>query len=72
MSKAKLEADKISGVMYPTKRLKSDGERTLMIKQRYFYVAASIKDILRRFKNRFKNPTERIEDFSELPLKASF
>jgi len=42
----------ITADIYSSKKLRNAKERELFIKQRYFYVAAAIRDILRRYKKR--------------------
>jgi glucan phosphorylase len=46
------QAHELTATLYPSKRLKNTEQRELYIKQRYFYTAASLKDIVRRFKKR--------------------
>ncbi len=55
---AKVLSENISGVLYPSDEMEQG--RELRLKQQYFFVAATLADILRRF-----NKMNR--DFSELP-----
>ena len=55
---AKVLSENISGVLYPSDELAQG--RELRLKQQYFFVAATLADILRRFKKQNR-------DFFELP-----
>ncbi|MCB2145590.1 MAG: glycogen/starch/alpha-glucan phosphorylase [Deltaproteobacteria bacterium] len=55
---AKVLSENISGVLYPSDEMEQG--RELRLKQQYFFVAATLADILRRFKKLDR-------DFSELP-----
>lgn len=55
---AKVLSENISGVLYPSDELEQG--RELRLKQQYFFVAATLADILRRYKKLNR-------DFSELP-----
>ena len=55
---AKVLSENISGVLYPSDEMEQG--RELRLKQQYFFVAATLVDILRRFKKMDR-------DFSELP-----
>ncbi len=55
---AKVLSENISGVLYPNDEMEQG--RELRLKQQYFFVAATLADILRRFKKMNR-------DFSELP-----
>jgi starch phosphorylase len=55
---AKVLSENISGVLYPSDEMEQG--RELRLKQQYFFVAATLADILRRFKKMNR-------DFSELP-----
>ncbi len=59
----KTESESISKVLYPNDN-SSEG-RILRLKQQYFFVTASMQDILRRFKREHGN------DFSKLPEVAA-
>ncbi len=58
----KTESESISKVLYPNDN--SPGGRELRLKQQYFFVSASIQDILRRFKREH-------QDLRELPDAAA-
>ena len=53
-------------------RLESEEERVLFLKQRYFYISASIKDVVRRYKKRVGAKSASGYDFSQFPEKVSF
>jgi starch phosphorylase len=55
---AKVLSENISGVLYPSDEMEQG--RELRLKQQYFFVAATLADILRRFKKMKR-------DFTELP-----
>ncbi|MBC2712204.1 MAG: glycogen/starch/alpha-glucan phosphorylase [Desulfosarcina sp.] len=55
---AKVLSENISGVLYPSDEMEQG--RELRLKQQYFFVAATLADILRRYKKLNR-------DFSELP-----
>lgn len=55
---AKVLSENISGVLYPSDEMEQG--RELRLKQQYFFVAATLADILRRYKKMNR-------DFSELP-----
>jgi starch phosphorylase len=55
---AKVLSENISGVLYPSDEMEQG--RELRLKQQYFFVAATLADILRRFKKMNR-------DFTELP-----
>jgi glycogen phosphorylase len=55
---AKVLSENISGVLYPSDEIEQG--RELRLKQQYFFVAATLADILRRFRKLNR-------DFSELP-----
>ena len=55
---AKVQSETISSVLYPSDELEQG--RELRLKQQYFFVAATLADILRRYKKLDR-------DFSELP-----
>ena len=56
---AQIESEKLSRVLYPDDT--SAGGRTLRLKQEYFFVSASLQDILRRFLQHH----ERLEEFPD-------
>ncbi len=58
----KVRDENISKVLYPSEQVEEG--RELRLKQQYFFVAATLQDILRRFKKRNK-------DFSSLPDKVA-
>ncbi len=58
----KVRDENISKVLYPSEQVEQG--RELRLKQQYFFVAATLDDILRRFKKRNKN-------FSDLPDKVA-
>ncbi|XP_038998686.1 glycogen phosphorylase 1-like [Hibiscus syriacus] len=55
-------AESISSILYPDDR--SYQGKELQLKQRYFFVSASVQDIIRRFKDTHKN-------FNEFPEKVA-
>jgi len=57
-------------VIQDYKKLKSENEKTLYIKQRYFYISSSLKDIIRRYKKRSTKSANF--EFDLFPLKNSF
>lgn len=64
----KNSAEDISRVLYPNDS-KQDG-KVLRLKQQYFFVSASLQDILRKFKVKFENKVdyEKLPDFYAIQL----
>jgi len=60
--KARQRAEYITSVLYPND--KTDQGKELRLKQQYFFVSASIQDIMRRFKKMNSN-------FDDLPKKVA-
>ncbi|MBC7787641.1 MAG: glycogen/starch/alpha-glucan phosphorylase [Methylophilaceae bacterium] len=61
------DTESISKVLYPNDS--SASGRELRLKQQYFFVSASIQDILRRFKS--AHPMNKLEDWKLLPEKTA-
>jgi len=53
-------------------RLVSEEERILFLKQRYLYISASMKDVVRTYKKRTSARWANGYDFSHFPEKVSF
>ncbi len=62
---AKVLSENISGVLYPSDELEQG--RELRLKQQYFFVAATLSDIFRRFKKLNRNFSE-LSDFVAIQL----
>ncbi len=62
---AKVLSENISGVLYPSDEMEQG--RELRLKQQYFFVAATLADILRRFK-KLDRPFSDLPDFVAIQL----
>ena len=62
----KTESESISKVLYPNDN--SPEGRILRLKQQYFFVTASIQDILRRFKREHGNDFKKLPDVAAIQL----
>lgn len=64
--KEKNRAEDISRVLYPNDS-KKEG-KILRLKQQYFFVSTSLQDLVRKFKNRFKNNFELFPEYHAIQL----
>jgi len=65
-TRAKNEADLISSVLYPNDN--TDQGKELRLKQQYFFVSASMQDIMRRFSESFGTNWTEFPDFVAIQL----
>ncbi|QXM06384.1 glycogen/starch/alpha-glucan phosphorylase [Crassaminicella indica] len=64
--KEKNRAEDISRVLYPNDS-KNEG-KILRLKQQYFFVSASLKDMIRSFKEKFENDFEKFHEYHAIQL----